>query len=422
MSPLSPYDTEKLIESKSILSNKLIVHPTYEKNTISTVNKKRKIVDSVAFREDLDKIIERDFFPEVKDLRKTGHYINSLSTEENQIDVPGSLRKTIDNVQYLETPEHMLEQMNSETGEKLPNLDKYLSKNIHEDCESFNEVVVKENKEIMDQFESHFYDKEKIYKKLKDDSKKLLTSHEQMQLASLRRPEQDSWNYTNKNNLMFIPDGFTQDVCCAKRNIIQHNNTSVHKLFLDDVSDMSKIDQTSLNMKDRIGPDGQSIITGSTPIVRGYKYVHVDEVSKCNQTPLMTWGEICGTPLNLDHDLNSPSFKIHQLPERDRLLQQLTHRKPADKKSNKIRQLQMIHKRMKTPYSKTNEHADNSGTIINTPYKKSPYIVKRRLDSIQNLEKKNAHLELTPQKYEKKHNITDSLLKIKEVPKAEDYF
>lgn len=125
---------------------------------------------------------------------------------------------------------------------------------------------------------------------------------------------------------MYIPDGveFTQaeKIEMARRKMeINHGNTRLSSNPFDDkqnkatISDLAKTSKVSNN---RVGFDGNSLDIES-PQIRGFGFVK--SPSPCPSiadSPLMTWGEIEGSPFRLDagdtplrtNMVGGPSFHI----------------------------------------------------------------------------------------------------------------
>ena len=68
----------------------------------------------------------------------------------------------------------------------------------------------------------------------------------------------------------------------------------------------------------KIGADGKEILPPESPRVNGYGFVATPSPAPgVNESPLMTWGEIEGTPFRLDggdtpmrHSGPGPAFKV----------------------------------------------------------------------------------------------------------------
>ncbi len=96
----------------------------------------------------------------------------------------------------------------------------------------------------------------------------------------------DSWTYTAKNTLMYIPEGVPltdqQELELAKRTrIINHSNTRFNSEMLKSLSETSSIINTpnsqntqnkmnpTIKIITKIGVDGKEAVSSDTPKVRG---------------------------------------------------------------------------------------------------------------------------------------------------------
>ncbi len=96
----------------------------------------------------------------------------------------------------------------------------------------------------------------------------------------------DSWTYTAKNTLMYIPEGVPltdqQELELAKRTrIINHSNTRFNSEMLKSLSETSSIINTpnsqntqnkmnpTIKIITKIGLDGKEAVSSDTPKVRG---------------------------------------------------------------------------------------------------------------------------------------------------------
>jgi protein DGCR14 len=70
----------------------------------------------------------------------------------------------------------------------------------------------------------------------------------------------------------------------------------------------------------RIGVDGLTVAAPS-PQIKGFSLVRTPSPApgRGGETPIMTWGEIEGTPCRLD----TPSFRMAQTPRREQIAHQL---------------------------------------------------------------------------------------------------
>ena len=124
-----------------------------------------------------------------------------------------------------------------------------------------------------------------------------------------------------------------QDKQSKPREILHKNTRFVNRPF-----DISKSQQTihqaaavqAQNRQGKIGPDGKEILPSQSPRVNGYGFMGTPSPAPgVDESPLMTWGEIEGTPFRLDGSSTptpksvGPVFKMPNVPKRDQLLHNL---------------------------------------------------------------------------------------------------
>ena len=105
-----------------------------------------------------------------------------------------------------------------------------------------------------------------------------------------RRAGLDSWSYTAKNTLMYIPDGVeqsTKDLVekATKGREILHSNTRLSREFLrkreaalQAKTGGEESEGSSKTKSDKIGVDGKTLLPGETPSVNGYKFVATPQI------------------------------------------------------------------------------------------------------------------------------------------------
>lgn len=137
----------------------------------------------------------------------------------------------------------------------------------------------------------------------------------------------DSWKYRTRNALMYIPDGedlSSEELLELKkkkpRKII-HENTRFHLNPWNTQKSKEVLKQAAsdkaLLHSGKIGHDGKELEVGMTPKVKGYGFVATPSPAPgVDESPLMTWGEIEGTPIQLNSTdtplvpSDAPAFKV----------------------------------------------------------------------------------------------------------------
>lgn len=162
---------------------------------------------------------------------------------------------------------------------------------------------------------------------------------------------------------MYIPDGvdFTQDekIEMAKRKQeISHNNTRMSSNPFNDTQNKETISELAKNQtrgnSEKIGLDGKSM-EQDLPLIRGFSFVKSPSPcpSLIDSSPLMTWGEIEGTPFRLDGGdtplrttPSGPSFRIAEASKRETLALQLAENVSEKHRAKKSRAIEAAKKNM----------------------------------------------------------------------------
>lgn len=262
------------------------------------------------------------------------------STRSNQSNSSTSSRKTIGDFHTLDTF-----------------FDKYTSEDNH----SFEEIV-----EIA---EERLKQKYAILYEAEDSSANVLRnalalpSIENQFESTERINKLDTWTYKNKNFLMYTPDGveFTQKekVEMAKRKMeIDHSNTRLIENPFDDSKNKEVIAEAAKNNAkinpEKIGLDGKTL-EQELPGIRGFSFVKTPSPapSAIDSSPLMTWGEIEGTPFRLDASdtpmrpsISGPSFRIAETSKRENLALQLAESVSEKHRAKKMKAIEAAKKNM----------------------------------------------------------------------------
>ena len=158
------------------------------------------------------------------------------------------------------------------TAEKDPiSLDQYLSKYESEDDASFNEMLVKAN-EVHKQKHAWLHEKEREYA-ITSENKLSITDGSE---AHAHRPAGlNSWTYTAKNSLMYVPEGVGSSALEAVQGAIKtreivHSNTRFPPQFVQKFQHTSKCDKTVQN---KVGIDGKVVSVEDSPRVNGYGFL-----------------------------------------------------------------------------------------------------------------------------------------------------
>ncbi|XP_029921240.1 splicing factor ESS-2 homolog isoform X2 [Myripristis murdjan] len=346
-----------------------------------TESLKRKVLDEDEYIESLEKIIQRDFFPDVTKLQAQKDY---LEAEENgdlermreiSIRYGSSLTKSTprSSAPYVtpasfETPEghsrspssthgrHITgskENKDSNKEEKeLPSLDHFLAKNTSEDNASFEQIMVlAEDKEKLKN--AWLYEAEAEYKQRHEENL-ALPSTEKKELDSVKAGL-ETWEYKAKNALMYYPEGVKDDDAVFKkpREVVHKNTRFVGDPFSKALNKSQIQQAAALNAQfklGKVGPDGKELIPHESPTVNGYGFEGTPSPAPgVSESPLMTWGEIESTPFRLDGSdtpyverNHGPSFKIPEPGRRERLGLKMANEAAAKNRAKKQEALRKV--------------------------------------------------------------------------------
>ncbi|GCC34521.1 splicing factor ESS-2 homolog [Chiloscyllium punctatum] len=322
---------------------------------------RKRILDEETYIGNLEEIIQRDFFPDVEKLRAQREY---LEAEENgdmekmreiTIKYGSSLRKPNSGTPAayvtpatFETPEVVAGSPSSrnkacqdgmsraDEGEKdrkkeekeLPTLDTFLGRSTSEDNASFNQIIeiAEERNRIKHVW---LYDAEEKSKQHHEEMLALPSS--KFHAITAGKAGVETWQYKAKNDLMYYPEGVKDDELFKKPREVVHKNTRFQGDPFSRALSKSQLQQAAaLNAQfkqGKVGPDGKELIPQDSPKVNGYGFVRTPSPAPgVNDSPMMTWGEIEGTPFRLESSESppvdrtpGPAFKILEPGRRERL-------------------------------------------------------------------------------------------------------
>ena len=164
-------------------------------------------------------------------------------------------------------------------------LDRFLEKNTSEDNASFEQIMDTAVQKHREKYK-WLYEKETEQKERKETILALPAPEDGDQFKYEDRPSMiETWNYTNKNALMYYPDGVELSAKekiegkFAKRQQIQHENSRFKKNPFPDESCDDKLAAAAaaasrLSAKQgKVGVDGQVQGASETPKVNGFGFV-----------------------------------------------------------------------------------------------------------------------------------------------------
>lgn len=376
--------------------------------SVDKTSRKRqlKIHDEETHTSNVEKIIVRDFFPDLPKVQAQVEYLEALERKDTQkiwklqqqfsLKRPTSLASSTcaPTPSTFETPESRIavtplprpdtestNKQNEEPPTRNPappeitdesmnglSLDKYLSQNTSEDNVSFVDIM-KESERKHRMKHAWLFDKEEEQLKEHEEILALPSAEEQQCSTSTSNKKVCTWKYVARNAVMYVPDGaeLTPSEKIEKAGEIReivHMNTRFENNPFNIEKHKETITQAAsikaMKLLGKIGPDGKEILPAQSPKVGGYGFVATPSiVPGVDASPLMTWGEIDGTPFRLDCSdtpiflrTPGPIFKIPDVPHRDRCLHALAEKASKAHRAKKQEALKQVRSTFASPSPK----------------------------------------------------------------------
>ncbi|XP_049879232.1 splicing factor ESS-2 homolog isoform X2 [Pectinophora gossypiella] len=276
------------------------------------------------------KIIQRDFFPDLEKLKAQNEYLEASENKDyarlreitrkysgnRPPTEPYNTPATFDTPELGRpfspapptTREDRAESVADSNTDKPKDiidnhsLDSFLASHTSEDNASYDRIIALEDKKRATKLAAQF-EAERSSAALADAAL-VLPSIEQQADQTNRPEELDTWRYTARNHIMYVPGGARQ--AAAARPALQHANTRLRAPPFDHARSQQAISALARNqdatVSGKIGVDGMSILL-EKPAGAEYSLVATPSPrpgSDADQSPLMTWGHIEGTPFRLD--------------------------------------------------------------------------------------------------------------------------
>ncbi|KAL1240067.1 Protein DGCR14 -like protein [Trichinella pseudospiralis] len=336
---------------------------------------KRVVLEEDEYLKKLDEIIQRDFFPDIDDLKLKNQYMDALAEhdvvkiKELQLKMFSQRNKTTDAAVSLCAPikvdpwelgcesirsDILLQMPTSDKSEStLPdtndmNLDKFLANFTSEDNESFEEIMENHDHKLR-QKHAWMYLAEKQHALNVQKSMAIKAADEQLFLEPPSRLGVDNWSYKAINSVMFVPEDaqwtneekIMRDKMKEREIVYKNTRLNENPWSSSSSKETSYAADAQLTHKGKVNAQGEEM-DFKDPRQRFSLVVTPSPVPGLRDSPLMTWGEIEGTPFCLDRGevplspFRGPSFKIRDTSLREKLAKSMAD--AVTKKSRQVKQ------------------------------------------------------------------------------------
>jgi protein DGCR14 len=300
-----------------------------------------KILSEDDYTSALTAIVERDFFPNLAEMRKHSRYLDALE-EGNPVRIATAARRLVERTPVVGPNQASDQQDDEETEEekkerilnedvKGMRLDMFQAKYTSEDNESFNDLLDEQNRRQQEKFAWKYQGNKKLTKQqMLIEQKKVLLLENGGGTVPGERPEGDeetwskevqTWDWTPNNVLMNPHPGLEdQEDLSQGQKVIRHDNTRVPE---------SKASTGKTPAPSPSFSTVQDAISGrrmDTPKVAGYSFV---STPRSEETPQMTWDSVPSSSLPAQPDTPSP-FRIPEPSERKKLARKLAEKAEKD--------------------------------------------------------------------------------------------
>lgn len=323
-----------------------------------------KVIDDDLHLSNIEKIIVRDFYPDLPKLQRQVQFIEAF--DKNDTQRLSELRSKVikSTPSEYETPKSVHQTPTSKPSSELSHQVDVSSLNGDSALSKREEAKIEKMalNDYMAQYTSE--DNANLVEMVEETRIKRQAAkqgYQDRQLAIGESSKEKFWDYVHKNAVMYTPEGV--DLAPAEKlELSQTKNQMVdlaNTRFRGPIFNTQKptdLKYHPLHIEGKIGLDGKEIMPSCTPNVKGYKFMGTPSPAPgVDASPLMTWGEIDSTPFRLDGSEtpgSGPSFKIPEMSKKDRILHELAGKVGKEKKAKKAEALKQAAKTFaRTPRS-----------------------------------------------------------------------
>lgn len=245
-------------------------------------------------------------------------------------------------------------------------LDSFLQAYTSEDNDSFQKIVDTADAKLRQKF-AVLYNEERLSADKLARALTLPSIEKQFEQPDPLRAI-ETWNYTNKNSIMYVPDGVDlterEKIDMAnRRQAIHHNATRLHvNPFKEDDANKPKTGaQTESGSLTSIDESNAGTDKTGPTLVNRFDLLKTPSPRPGEAfSPLMTWGEIEGTPFRLDGSDTpvrpdvGPSFKINENSRRESIGLALAEKVGEKMRAQKQRAKETARNNISSPFIRSN--------------------------------------------------------------------